>query len=501
MPKDESIPVVMIAGGTGFAPFRSFILKRSQQSQPGETWLFFGTRARADIYYQDELEKIVARGRLNLRIAFSQDDVTCQQVHAESGDRLVFEPGDRHYIGDEILKEANAQALWNLLQSRENGGQGACFYVCGRTGFATAVMDAIKTVIYRYSSGSEEERKKAVQTTLYDLVGKGRYLQDIFSTYTGSHLEDGQATYDASEIALHNDDENGYWMIIDGRVYDVTEFAQLHPGGLKIIREYTGMDATQPYQKILHNVNPEVDSMLGMYEIGKIRRLNFGVAWGVYISPDGLKSVMLSDAYRIWIRYLYFVVELENSLHNEFTIQDQATTVNENPAERSPYKTQLIIQVYKRFINEYINSLTGEPLELLSAVTSGLCSPGEDVNQIRNSVALIQQSENAQFVKGMIAGLQESLLNQTRKEPGQTDLSKNSVVAYFDLLEAEDKAFIKELRMSVLAGIRVFEEFENDTIVMGRERLISVAKEIPVRLEAYYARVASAIQSVERNMK
>jgi sulfite reductase (NADPH) flavoprotein alpha-component len=399
-----------------------------------------------------------------------------------------------------MLQEANAQALWNLLQSREDGGQGAYFYVCGRTGFATAVMGAIKAVIYQYSSGFEEERKKAVETILYDLVGKGRYLQDIFSTYTGSHLE-GQTTYNASEIGLHNDDEHGYWMIIDGRVYDVTEFAQLHPGGVKIIREYTGMDATQPYQKILHHINPEVDSMLGMYEIGKVRRLNFGMEWGVYISSDGLKLVMLTDAYRIWVRYLYFVVELENSLHNEFTIQDQATTVNDDPAERSPYKTQLIMQVYKRFMNEYINSLTGEPLELLWAVTSGLCSSSEDVNQIRNSVAIIQQSENAQFVKGVINGLHESLLKQVRTKSGQTDLSKTSVVAYFDLLEAEDKAFMKELRMSLLAGIQVFEKFEHDTVVMGRERLIDAAKKIPMQLESYYARVASAIKAFERSIK
>jgi len=500
MPQDESIPIVMIAGGTGFAPFRSFILKRAQQSQPGKTWLFFGTRTKADIYYQDELERLVTQGRLNLRIAFSQDDVDYKQVHDENGDRLVFEPGERHYIGDEILKEANAQALWNLLQSRESGGQGAYFYVCGRTGFATGVMDAIKAVIYRYSTGSEEERKNTVQTILYNLVSKGRYLQDIFSTYTGSHLE-AQTLYNASEITLHNDDEHGYWMIIDGRVYDVTEFAHLHPGGVRIIREYTGMDATQPYQKILHNINPEVDSMLGMYEIGAIRRLSFGTAWGVYISPEGLKSVTLADVYRIWMRYLYFLVELENSLHNEFTIQEQATTVNEDPAERSPYKIQLIMQVYKRFMNEYINSLTGEPLDLLWAVTSGLCSSSEDVSHIRKSVALIQQSENAQFVRGVINGLHESLLNQVQKKPGQTDLSKSSVLANFDLLEAEDKAFMKELRMSLLAGIKVFEELEHNTVVTGSERLIDAAKNIPTQLESYYAKVASKIKKLERNKK
>ena len=219
---------------------------------------------------------------------------------------------------------------------------------------------------------------------------------------------------------------------------------------------------------------------------------------GVYISSDGLKSVTLADVYRIWMRYLYFVVELENSLHNEFTIQEQATTANEDPAERSPYKIQLIMQVYKRFMNEYINSLTGEPLELLWTVTSGLCASSEDVNHMRNSVALIQRSENAQFVKRVVEGMHESLLHQVRNQPGQTDLSKTSVMTYFDLLEAEDKAFMKELRMSLLTGIKVFEEFEQDSVVNGREPLMDAAKKIPMQLESYYARVASRIKALER---
>jgi hypothetical protein len=101
----------------------------------------------------------------------------------------------------------------------------------------------------------------------------------------------------------------------------------------------------------------------------------------------------------------------------------------------------------------------------------------------------------------VINGLHESLLKQVREKPGQTDLSKNSVLAYFDLLEAEDKSFMKDLRMSLLTGIRVFEEFEQDTVANGRERLIDAAKDIPMRLESYYARVASSIKSPQPKMK
>jgi len=63
------------------------------------------------------------------------------------------------------------------------------------------------------------------------------------------------------------------------------------PGGLKIIRSYAGMDATAPYRKALHDVNPEVDALLAMYEIGSLRRLDLGPAWRVAISPDGLRVV------------------------------------------------------------------------------------------------------------------------------------------------------------------------------------------------------------------
>ena len=40
------------------------------------------------------------------------------------------------------------------------------------------------------------------------------------------------------------------------------------------------------------------------------------------IGPNGLESMTLAQAYRIWMRYLYFAVELENSLHNEFGVDE-----------------------------------------------------------------------------------------------------------------------------------------------------------------------------------
>ena len=57
---------------------------------------------------------------------------------------------------------------------------------------------------------------------------------------------------------------------------------------------------------------------------------------------------------------------------------------------------------------------------------------------------------------------------------------------YFEILETADKNFMRDLRMALLAGIRVFEEFEGSTIVLGRERLIEAVKSIPNVLDTYY---------------
>ncbi|KAJ3748598.1 FMN-dependent dehydrogenase-domain-containing protein [Lentinula detonsa] len=51
------------------------------------------------------------------------------------------------------------------------------------------------------------------------------------------------------EVAQHNSRES-CWIIVHGKVYDVTEFLNDHPGGSRIILKYAGKDATQEYDPI-----------------------------------------------------------------------------------------------------------------------------------------------------------------------------------------------------------------------------------------------------------
>ncbi|KWU47086.1 hypothetical protein RHOSPDRAFT_28145 [Rhodotorula sp. JG-1b] len=52
-----------------------------------------------------------------------------------------------------------------------------------------------------------------------------------------------------SDVAAHNSADS-LWMIIHGKVYDLTDFAPSHPGGIKILLKYAGKDATEEYDPI-----------------------------------------------------------------------------------------------------------------------------------------------------------------------------------------------------------------------------------------------------------
>ncbi|KAL9027424.1 MAG: hypothetical protein Q9196_004043, partial [Gyalolechia fulgens] len=51
------------------------------------------------------------------------------------------------------------------------------------------------------------------------------------------------------EISKHNTAKD-LWIVIDGQVWDLTQFAPEHPGGIGIILKHAGHDASQPYNEV-----------------------------------------------------------------------------------------------------------------------------------------------------------------------------------------------------------------------------------------------------------
>jgi len=72
-------------------------------------------------------------------------------------------------------------------------------------------------------------------------------------------------TFTVEDLKQHTTETDCY-LALNGKVYDITEFLDEHPGGYDIILNATGRDATEDFEEIGHS-NAARD-MLPQWEIG-----------------------------------------------------------------------------------------------------------------------------------------------------------------------------------------------------------------------------------------
>lgn len=124
-----NIPIIMIAAGTGIAPFMSFLAQRSLQNCHNN-WLIFGEQFSAhDNYFNNELDDYIESGVLkHLDYAFSRDEAW-------------LELSKPRYVGD-VINQQHVQLLDWLLN------KGAHLYVCGnKSGMGEAVKTSVKALL------------------------------------------------------------------------------------------------------------------------------------------------------------------------------------------------------------------------------------------------------------------------------------------------------------------------------------------------------------------
>ncbi|PON70801.1 Nitrate reductase NADH dependent [Parasponia andersonii] len=73
--------------------------------------------------------------------------------------------------------------------------------------------------------------------------------------------------YTYSEAAQHNSRQK-CWIVIGGKVYDVTKFLEDHPGGDDVILSSTGKDATNDFEDVGHSSTAR--AMMDEFYIGDI---------------------------------------------------------------------------------------------------------------------------------------------------------------------------------------------------------------------------------------
>lgn len=453
LPQDATRPIVMFAGGAGLSAFRGFVQDRMAAQEAGEAWLLLSTRSdrHAELYRKDFKQAIDA-GRLRL------DTVVTAVAHTGQG-------GISELVAD------NRERISELL-----GDDRTVFYICGPVGFAVSVIEALEQV-----AGAEEITR---------MIGQGRLLQDVF---TAPQPEPGQEPeYDNSEIALHNDPEMGMWTIIDDRVYDLTRFSERHPGGVAIVREQSGRDATEAYRVIEHHLDPEIEALLSLYRIGHVRPVRFGRRGAVAVGPEGLKYVLLSEIHRAWVRHLHLVVEIENALVYERAILDDVT-VEGDPVDRLTFlKAQLLLEAQTRFTAIYLPALIDRGLQDLWAMTTAICAPGLDARGLAHELeAVAARPESKAAREGPEKG-EQALHALGLKEVAAREAELARLQRMRPLLEAANQEFVAGLKQAAIAGLRPYEEWGGEVVRRAGHTLLEPLRTVPSLVAGLDSAVAAA---------
>jgi fatty acid desaturase 2 (delta-6 desaturase) len=84
----------------------------------------------------------------------------------------------------------------------------------------------------------------------------------------GGHLQTEQPVLTWQEVKKHTD-RNDKWIVIDGKVYDITQWSRRHPGGSRVISHFAGQDATEAFQAFHNDLN-HVKKYLKPIHVGEI---------------------------------------------------------------------------------------------------------------------------------------------------------------------------------------------------------------------------------------
>lgn len=146
LPEDENATIVMLATGTGIAPFRAFLWRMFKEQHEnyqfkGLAWLIFGIPYTANILYKEELEKLAAEYPDNFRLTYA---ISREQKNAEGG---------KMYVQSRVTEYADE--LFELIQKPNTH-----VYMCGLKGMEPPISETFTQEAEKRGLNWEQMRKQ-----------------------------------------------------------------------------------------------------------------------------------------------------------------------------------------------------------------------------------------------------------------------------------------------------------------------------------------------------
>ncbi len=108
---------------------------------------------------------------------------------------------------------------------------------------------------------------KAYAPTTYIVEKEGGATTTVTTVNTETKTETpGSPTYTMAEVATHNNATSCY-TVISGKVYDLTMWVAMHPGGKQAILSLCGVDGTARFSA-KHGTDSKPNTALARFKIG-----------------------------------------------------------------------------------------------------------------------------------------------------------------------------------------------------------------------------------------
>jgi ferredoxin--NADP+ reductase len=154
--------IIMVATGTGIAPFRAFLRRLflentvAKQMYQGQAWLILGVSVTGGLLYADEFERMQQPSNTNWSGQLRVDYAISREMKNQQGGKL--------YVQDVLSEEA--EMLWTKLE------EGAIIYFCGLKGMMPGILEALEDVA--------KARGKVWSQTLRRLKANGQWHVEVY---------------------------------------------------------------------------------------------------------------------------------------------------------------------------------------------------------------------------------------------------------------------------------------------------------------------------------